>query len=227
MVWIFLQELEELPLHSESGLTQLHIAKLNHSAKASFCKECKKAICPKHQFGMILEVCQKIELKKYLMGISTSSQQGFRAKTSASLDLEKAWKESEADFFSISFAWPKRSSPNSYSLKMSQPSAAVVDFWPLEKLPPWGMTVDGVLYPLRPLEHCILEKDGSCLLATPRASQAAKLIRKQTDHEQKTHGEALTDSIGRLSPELIGKKLSPMFVEVLMGYKMEWTDLSA
>lgn len=64
------------------------------------------------------------------------------------------------------------------------------------------------------------------MMATPTASQANKPIRKPSPSRQKgEHGEDLQDSIGRLNPENIGKKLCPQWVSVLMGYPKEYTDL--
>ncbi len=155
-----------------------------------------------------------------------------RAKTSAVQELEKAWKESEADFFSRSYAWPKKSNPRSYSLRTYLPLAAEGDFKSLEKLPNWGMIVGGVLYPLRALEQCTKEKDGSSwqnrktkMIATPRASVGLTIVQPCPSAREGKHGEKTVESIGRLNPELIGKKLCPMFVESLMGYPTMWTGL--
>jgi hypothetical protein len=64
------------------------------------------------------------------------------------------------------------------------------------------------------------------MMATPTASQANKPIRKPSpSREKKKHGEDLQDSIGRLNPDLIGKKLCPRWVSCLMGYPTMWLDL--
>lgn len=306
-MWIYLKDLtfsqvsEALPLHSETGCDQSHTAKSNPIAKASSCKECKKGICPKHQFGTIYEHYLKEILVKLSTSLSAASHD--YAKTSVLQVVEKAWRESEADFFLRSCAWPKKSSPSSYSWKMCLHSQAVADYGLLERLPREGMIVDGVLYPLRQLEHCTKGKDGfywltpstmdylsvregealenalhrgnehksrrkvsgrlneqvaypqmwptpaardwkdswmeasaqarkspclpaAVMMATPTASQASKPIRAPSPSCQNgSHGENIQDSIGRLNPELIGKKLCPRFVELLMGYPTEWSDL--
>ena len=182
-----------------------------------------------------------------------SYMEDSHARVSVVQDLEKAWKMSEADYFSRSCAFPKKSSPNSYSLKTCPLLPHEADFKSLEKLPKWGMIVDGVLLPLHPLEQDIKESDGSCwptpqaraqtdtpsesrrhtpclesavmMVATPTASQAGKPIRNPSPNRiNGSHGEDLQDSIGRLNPESIGKKLSIAFVEVLMGYPTKWTE---
>ena len=136
------------------------------------------------------------------------------AKISALQDMEKAWQESEADYFSRSCAWPKKSSPNSYSLKMSQQSQHEGDFESLKKLPKWGMIVDGVLYPLQALELYIKEKGGS-YWPTPDASPRGAYKNKE---KRKGHHFTLQDAIG-------SGKLNPMWVEWLMGYPSGWTEL--
>ncbi len=292
-MWIYLKDCRSLAesvvstLRSEDGCNQSPTAKSSHTAKVFSCKECKKGICPKHQYGMILEPSTLRRFRKSTQMISISSTEASRncAKISALQAVEQAWKESEADYFSRSCAWPKKSSPSSYSLKMSQPSLVEAVFELLEKLPRWGMNVDGVLYPLRPLEPCTEEKGGSCwptpqaraqtdtpserkrhtpclesavmmwptpaardwkdsgmehsaqnrkspclpaavMMATPTASQASKPIRAPSpSRAHGEHGEDLQDSIGRLNPESIGKRLCPKWTSVLMGYPPGWSSL--
>lgn len=367
MVWIYFQGSEASHSHSTHTSNLLHTAKSNPTAKASSCKECKKGICPLHQFGTTYEhyeeaICQK----------STSLQEASHARIFLLQELARVWKESEADYFSRSCAWPKKRDPHTYSLKTSLPSLGEGVFESLKKLPRWGMIADGVLYPLHPLEPYIDEKGGSywltpstmehlpvregealeralhrgnstsrrrvsgrlseqvmypemfptpttqevehpnlklkngrriasngnthslCLadvvqmfptpaardwkdngeapseirrhtpglacavkllptpnasdahnanmkdghdlkkgylrgvvFATPRASQAAKTIRAPcASVASGKHGECTQDSIGRLNPEYIGKKLSVPFVESMMAYPIGWSGLS-
>lgn len=274
MAWIYLQGLGVYPTHSRITLDQLPTVKLTPTVKVYSCRECKKEICPKHQYGMTYERFPVAILLKLI-----SSMEAFPARTSVVQELEKAWKESEADYFSRSCAWPKKSSPRSYSLKTFQLLQAEGDYKSLEKLPRWGMTVDGVLYPLLKLELSTDARDGSYwltpstmehlpvrqgkalerslyrgnstskrkvsgrlneqvvypqmwpttktkMIATPIASQAGKPIRKPSPSTiEGKHGENIQDSIGRLNPELIGKKLSVAFVESMMGYPIGWTGL--
>lgn len=255
MVWIYLQESGESHFPLKNGYDQLHIAKLNPIAKVSSCKECKRGICPKHQYGMILQHSETLSLIQDLsICQSTLSTVAFPAKISLLQELEKAWRESEADYFSRSCAWPKKSSPSSYSLKMSQQSPQEADFKSLVKLPRWGMIVDGVCYPLQKPERGINVSGGSywptpqaraqsdtlserrrhtpCLetqvkmIATPTSSQASKPINRPCPSaETGNHGETTQQSIGRLNPEHIGKKLSTQWTSVLMGYPPNWTEL--
>src|SRR5690606_17491200 len=98
---------------------------------------------------------------------------GSRVRTSTLQVVEKAWKESEADFFSRSCAWPKKSSPSSYSLKMYPQLPVGGDGSVCMLFPRWGMIVAGVLYPLRPLERYTNAKGGS-YWPTPQACDAQK-----------------------------------------------------
>lgn len=221
MAWIYLAESEESHTPSRNGSDQSPIAKLIPTVKA-YCSqdfEIKASLLP--QYGLILERLGCLEKSERLQ---ISSTEDSLVRTSALPAWEKAWKESEAVFFSKSCAWPKKSSPNFYSLRTYQLLRAEEDSKLSSKLPRWGMIVDGVLYPLRGSELYTDVKDGS-YLATPTASQASKPIRSPSPSRKNSkHGEDLQDSIGRLNPEMIGKKLSPVFVELMMGFPMGWTD---
>lgn len=269
MVWIYLAESGESHLPYTNGSSQLPTVKSTNTARQFFCQECLTGNCQEHLFGTTL--CHLMDTNS--MDILISYTVASLAKTSVAQDLEKAWKESEADYFLRSCAWPKKSSPRTYSLKTCQQSQAEGGFKSLEKLPKWGMIVDGVLYPLQALERYTVENDGSCWLtpstmehlpvrtgaalersqrrgnstskrkcsgrlneqvayqemwpvATPTASQASKPIRAPSPTRQNgTHGEDLQDSIGRLNPSSIGKKLCVRWTSVLMGYHITYTDL--
>lgn len=52
MAWIYLLESAGSVSLSETGSHQSPTAKSNHIVKASCCKECRKDICPKHQYGI-------------------------------------------------------------------------------------------------------------------------------------------------------------------------------
>ena len=133
--------------------------------------------------------------------------------------MEKAWQESEVDYFTRSFAWPKRSSPSSYLLKTSNQLPQEVDYKSLEKLPKWGMIVDGVLYPLHPLEQYMKEKGGS-YWPTPMARAAPDC---QSERKRRTPS---LECILNQKNGTFGLKTNPVFLEWLMGYQIEWTELN-
>ena len=242
MVWIFLAESGDLQLHCKNGSSQLHIARSNHTAKEFSLAEWQQAILEQLQSGTMSHPFRWSHLQDKLI----SSTEDFHVRTFQLQVLEKAWEESEADCFSRSCAWPKKSSPNSYSLKTCQPLQVAGDFKLLEKLPRWGMIADGVLYPLQALEHYTKESDGSCW-PTPqaRAQTDTPAERKRhtpclesavmmypTPRDNKTEGyssERFRPTLHQtiLQTESNGKRLCPRWVSVLMGYPTTWTDLEA
>ena len=215
MAWIYLAELVELRPDLKNLFGHWPTVKSTPIAKVSSCRECKKEICPKHQYGMIYPVFPH---QNWEEDLAISSRQASPARISALQEREKDWMESAADFFSRSCAWPKNSSPHSYSLKTSLPLQAEGDFESLEKLPRWGMIVDGVLYPLRPLEPCTKENAGS-YWPTPRARNPG-----DCPAERRRDNPAL-ESVVNMQQSTRGKKLCPRWVSCLMGYPTTWTDL--
>ncbi len=166
MSWVFLAELTDSIYLAESGESvsdlkdgskQLPIVKSMCIVEQSFFPECTKDLFVKLLSGTMSKPLNQDQLNQKSISYFLDSH----AKILALQELKKAWKESEADCFSRSFAWPKKSSPLSYSLKMCQQLQQEADLELLEKLPKWGMIVDGVLYPLHPLEHITKERDGS------------------------------------------------------------------
>lgn len=226
-MWIVLMECRSFQVLGEStlplndGCGHQFIVRLTLTAKACFCPECKMKILIDHQYGTILKLLDLQESRNSPKRL-TSSSAGSRdcAKTSVLQELEKAWQESEADYFSRSCAWPKKSSPNSYSLKTSQPSQQEGDFKSLDRLPKWGMIVDGVLYPLHPLEHYTKEK-GGFFWPTPRASDYK---RQDSPCERRRQSPSLTTKMNMF----YGKKnqrINLRWIEWLMGYPSEHTQL--
>ncbi len=262
MAWIYLQITTELPdstfsVESEvspslcaTTCEQSPTAKSSDTVRQFFCQECLQGTCAEHPSGMTL--CHLMETNS--MDTLISYLVASHAKTSALQALEKAWQESEADYFSRSLGCVARLSPDLSFWRMYQPLLLEGDQKWSGKLPRWGMIVGGVLYQLRALERYTSARDGSCwptpnardwkdtasqgnrkspnlgakvlsMMATPTASQANKPIRAPSPSRAKgEHGEDLQDSIGRLNPESIGKKLCPQWVSVLMGYPITWTD---
>lgn len=203
-----------------NGCDLLPIARSTH-----FVKKCSSHEWPMNHFETVLSgVTLRHWTEIYSKMPLTSFTEDFPARILALQETEKAWKESEAAYFSRSLDCVAKLSPDSSSWRTYRPLLQEeVTEW-LGKLPRWGTIVDGALYPLLPLEHYIDAKDGS-FLATPTASQANKPIRAPSPSRQKgQHGEDLQDSIGRLNPESIGKKLCPKWVSVLMGYPSTWLD---
>lgn len=73
------------------------------------------------------------------------------------------------------------------------------------------------------LSERIMKDTGFVSLASPRASQDFKPIRKLTPQEEKgKHGLALCASLGIIFPERIGQYINPQFAEWMMGFPLGW-----
>jgi hypothetical protein len=134
-----------------------------------------------------------------------------------------------------------------YSLKMyplSVPKEAGMSY---HRLPKWGTIVDGVLYPLHPLEPATEEKDGSVWLGTPTAGSGTKGRSKRyrginklptpqefvrmwptpcTRDVTKPGPNSTQYSLSREATKETGGKLNPTWVELLMGYPPGWTKIT-
>lgn len=217
MVWTYLAESEESVTPSKIGLNQSPTAKSTPIVKRSYYLEYPIEALEKPPFGMMLQhLKQDVCLQE-----STSFMEGFPVKISVLQEMEKAWKESEADYFSRSCAWPKKSNPNSYSLKTCQLSPQEGGFESLKKLPHWGMIVDGVLYPLQALGLHTKEKDGF-YWPTPRASDYK---RGDSPSDRKRNTPCLITQLN-MKAGTKNWKVNLNWMEWLMGYPKEWTGLS-
>ena len=75
-------------------------------------------------------------------------------------------------------------------------------------------------------EH-IMKDTGFVFLASPRASQDFKPIRKLTPQEKHgKHGLTLCASLGIIFPECIGQYINPQFAEWMMGFPLGWGGIS-
>ena len=163
MAWIYLAESEDLASLSANGLNQSPIAKSIPTVKQSSCPELRVLNLRTPQYGMILKHWNGLDSHG---DMSISYLEVSRVKGLVLQGLEKAWQMSEAGYFSRSCGWPKKSNPSSYSLKTYPQLLQEGESAFLGNLPRWGMTVDGVLYPLLPAELPTKET-GSSYLPTP------------------------------------------------------------
>jgi hypothetical protein len=213
MAWIYLAESEESALHLENGFDQSPIAKSTHIVKESCYQDKFLVIYMQHLYGMMLKAFKGESLIVRLISSTLASP----AKILVLLDVEKAWKESEAAYFTRSLSCVAKLSQDSSSWKTCQLSLIEEEPKWLEKLPRWGMIVDGALYPLRPLEQSIKGKDGS-YWPSPDASDS-------TRGPTKTYNPKSKSQSGRTLTSFAGGKLSPHWVEKVMGYPSKWTEL--
>ena len=76
------------------------------------------------------------------------------------------------------------------------------------------------------LSERTMKDTGFVFLASPRASQDFKPIRKQTPREHiGKHGQTMCSSLGIIFPERIGQYINPRFAEWMMGFPEGWTDV--
>ena len=248
MAWIYLADTEESPSPCPNGCGPLHTVKSKSIVRGSCYPKWTGGTSQELQFGI---TC------KHSTGISyplvTSYMVVSHAKTSLLQELEEAWQVSEVDFFMRSCGWPKKSDPDSYSLKTSlesgkRHSIPLSGNWPIS-----GTIADGVLYPLKPLGHLTKGKDGSFLQnkwATPTVQDAknnggpsqwnrnsaplnVQVQKFPTptcmDAANKPRGPRKPHPGGGQKPPLlsvVGDKLNPDWVELLMGLPVGWTKLT-
>lgn len=244
MAWIYLAVSEDFQSLSNPTLEQLLTVKQTDTPKLSSYLGWLKA-----QLTTLLSAPMSENSRKIASIFqSTLSLEGSHARTSALQAKAWAWLESEAAFFTKSCAWPKKSSPRSYSWKTSLQSEHG-DWTELSKnLPRQGMTVGGLCFPLQKLALHTSARDGSALLPTPRAQDAkgvgpSNLKRKEPglntravyglwptptarDWKSGCASQATMERNSRPLSEKVGGSLNPTWVEWLMGFPSEWTALN-
>jgi hypothetical protein len=219
MAWIYLAVSEDSHSLYRHGSGQSPIVREIDTLWLFSCQECKREgfIPPRSGMRYLLS-------KPLCCQLSTLFMVDSPARISALVVLERAWRESEADYFSRSCAWPMKSNLVSYSLRTSAEYAknciSLEGNWPIS-----AMIVGGVLYPLTMWERRTKEKDGFCW-HTPRASETYEryetyLLRMQKKKDPKSRGKKKP---GSLSMQ-IGGNPSPIWLEWLMGYPTGWTEL--
>lgn len=218
MAWIYLAESEESPWGWNPGLKQSPIVRMIDMPKQSFCPECKKEDCPSHQYGMMWELSPISTCPSW-----TSSQEDSHARISALQELEGVWMAADQVYFSKSFASLANFDRGSFSWKTCQLSlfGGLTAFsWSSLR---WGTIVDGRLYQPQKWEPAIFENDGS-YLPTPTLQDTHHRVNfiPQGHNGRRTangarHGISLAT--------YLGGKPNPIFLEWLMGYRTNHTEL--
>ncbi len=165
MGWTLLQASEDLPSGWENGSIPSLIVNEIDIAKLSYCHECGRVVYQELQSGMTLRPYVEKCCRR-----SISSMVASPAPTSRVQVVAKAWRESEADWFSKCSDWSKNVRPIMCSLRTSQRSVLEAENVWREHWPAEGMIVDGLLYPRPKSERLTLGKDGFVSLPTPSAS---------------------------------------------------------
>lgn len=212
MAWIYFQELEEQPSPCPDTSDPLPIAKLSRPPKQCSSRGWPQATSPQPQSGMTYQRYEAATCPTEL----TSSLVDSHARILALRAMEQAWQESEAAFFMKSQSCVASLSHDSSFWKMSQPSLLEAEPKWLEPLPRWGMTVDGALYPLRPLERHTSGSGGGYL-----PTLCAR------DWKDNGHSPSLKNRNTQSLALEIGGKINPEWGEYFMGYPIGWTEYEA
>lgn len=216
MGWIYFQESVELGSDFTNTLEQSLIVSMTDMHKAFYCRECNQVKLIERRYGTTSQRCELNTCQKL-----TSYSEGFPVKTSVSLDVVKAWQESEADFSSKLSDSQMKFDRLLSSLKMSQP-LGLEDWSKLSKhLPKSGMTVGGRCLLPQALEPPTNANDGSSW-PTPCARDW-----KDSPGQKDRGGRDDSKLAMRVFRENNSGQLSPMWVEWLMGYRIGWTELNA
>jgi hypothetical protein len=174
----------------------------------------------------------------------------FHAKTLAPQEKVTGLTESEAECGNTWRGWLAKYDPDLCLWKTAQCSLLEGEQELLETLPKWGMTVNGLLWELPTLGQitkgigCGLSPDGEKFFHTPNTtgldggSNSRKALKaRQTWPTPRTAGmcggtgswELLNKNTTKEEARKMGAgnggKLNPTWVEWLMGWPLEWTDL--
>lgn len=242
MAWIYFQDTAELRTHFEDLSVRLPIVKLSEEHSAYFCDECERVKLQSPQSGTTCEHLRKPTSKTQ----STSSQGVFPARIYLLQEMERAWMESEADFFSRSLGLWASFDRGLSSWKMCQLSLFEDSIESQVSWPRQGMIVGGECYQLLTWERSTKERE-SGFLPTPTATEGGYNQSDSPNAKIRPSLETMarlkmlptplaSDDKGssgqnRNTPHLSnycetrGVKLNPQFVEVLMGLPIDATEL--
>lgn len=247
MAWIYLVASEESVKPFRPGLDQSHTVKMTDTLKLCSYHAWLGATCFQLQYGTM---CEHFEEALLATPKSTSYTEASHVRTSVLLEMEKVWRETEADFFTKSQGLYMKFDLASCSWKTSQLSLSEDLEMSSENLPSWGMTLAGQLYQPKKLEPIICEDDGLCL-PTPMASRCGyqsqgsgekkymlpqlwQMGKIPTPMARDWKAEGMKAGLKRKSPsvstywrETTGTIMPVSFIEWIMGYHFGATALNA
>jgi hypothetical protein len=190
-----------------------------HIVKECFCPECGMAVLIEPQSGMTSKHW-RVEPFAEILTSSPLGSLNF-ARTLALQAVEKAWQESEAAFIGRSTAWPKKSGPRSYSLKTQREFWQTEDCKSLNRLPPSGIHVDGLLRAVKRLARPNNVK-GGFVWPTPAATDYK---RRDWPGDRRRKSPNLPCMLN-IQYKTTGLKTNPLFLEWMMSFPFGWTELS-
>lgn len=199
---------------------QNFIVKSTPTVKEFYSQECQQVISKTHQSGMILQHLMERNWKPSTL-LSAASRND-RAKTSALQDMEQAWKESEADYFSRSCDLSEKHSQPLFFLKTSA-HCEQEDLIPSSKnLTKQGMMLGGRCYGLQMWGQFIEEK-GFSYLPTLGANEFRGSVRNRFPGSPTYRRSKMSEGLRNCESDPI--YLHPNFAEVVMGYDSGWSEL--
>lgn len=200
-----------------SGCDPSSTAKSTPIVNLSSYHEWQTEISPKLAYSMMLDYCKGIKCHVPLI----LYMEDHPARDSVLQDMEKAWQMSEADYFSRSFAWPKKFDPISYSLRMCAESLHEAGRVLSERLPISAMIVDSTFFPLK--SSLTKREKGGFVLPNLTASDGLKGPAKIYNRHGK---QASMRNLVTISYRLWNAGvLSPEVCEKIMGFPSGWTEL--
>lgn len=214
MAWIYLAESEESRLHSPNTYKQSPTVRSNLIVKTSSFSEWPTDCLIEPQFGMTYEHFDQRALNTNQI----LSVEDFLAKIYQSYIKDKDYEEKKAVCFSKLYESANFSNHYTYSLKMYRQLPIEEGLKSLSKLPRWGIAANGVLSQLKVSGRPKLEK-GFSFLPTPtaRANIDSPSERKRDSLPLEPYVNIICGSVGM--------RIHPRFVEKMMGYPTDWTDL--
>jgi hypothetical protein len=207
MAWIYFQAEADYQKPLRSGLSPSHIVKSTDSRSRCCCPEWQRASCPAHLSGTTSQPLREIHGggRQCL----TLSSEDSPARISALQGLERAWTESEADYFTKPYDYVANFDRDSFSWKTSQLSLFEDSTALLWSSLRWGMIVAGRLYQPQKLAPRTCESDGS-LLPTPTTQDVSgrvNFVLTESGRRQCNNGQ--THSISLASMVALGLLPTP------------------
>jgi hypothetical protein len=220
MPWIYLAASVEILSPSESGLTQSPTANKTTTPSASFSRVCQTDSYPHDLSGTTLPLLPEPHSRELTLSSAASP-----VRTSVWQDMERAWKESEADYSTRLSGSQKKLERRLCSSKTS-PQLELADFEKSsEHLPSSGMTVAGRVYLPLKLEPSTFVNDGS-FLPTPTACDYGKNVGRKSDGITPSGRDRWSLTVrarrGELPAHPLGY-LNPQWIEQAMGFPIDWT----
>ena len=226
MSWLYSQALVEEYL-GENFLDGEQSAPLNgkHTQQAYCAPDKMTEFSRLSQFGMTFKPLTEDRGEELL----TLYREGFHAKTSQPLEKGQELMESEAECGEKWHASFVKFDPSSSLWRTHQCSLLgdLEEF--LETWPQWGLMRDGECWEQQTLEQAIRGTESGLLekWPTPNAWDGKRGPRSAENLATKKHQISLVTAVkhSETTDHQIGGQLNPTWVEWLMGWPLEWTDL--